>query len=489
MGRPLAALGLMGILEPGRGLTQRILHIMNRPLPRTARIGAQGLAAVLLLALVALPMACRSKTEQTPKTAASESAQPNAGAKKDQMVLTSSKEGAMILQNEMVTLEDLQKRLAEAVRKNPQTALTIRADKELQWAVVKRAIDVAQAAHITHLNMFTTSSKVTPPSDWSGKQLRGPGLVRPPGMLASAEVDGLEAKLVEDPEDFSARRDLLIYYGLRDRAAKAKHVLWIIEHHPEFSGNGPEMSLNPVLEESAYKQGKTLWLQHVKDDPTNAVILGNAAAYFLLSDRGTAEDLLKKAQALDPKNPAWSEQLGQLYKLESNGQPGTNSAAKALAEFEKAQAQTSPAVPGSPRLVDLAQMAVAVGDLGKARSYATELLGPGLQWSGGGNAGMALYYGNLVLGRVALREGKLDEAKKYLLESGRTKGAPVLNTFGPNMSLEKELLEKGETNAVLEFFQECEKFWPIYGGENKTAKWTAEVKEGKTPDFGANLVY
>ena len=66
MGRPMSALGLMGILEPGRGLTQRILHIMNRPLPRTARIGARGLAAVLLLALVALPMASRSKAEPAP---------------------------------------------------------------------------------------------------------------------------------------------------------------------------------------------------------------------------------------------------------------------------------------------------------------------------------------------------------------------------------------------------------------------------------------
>ncbi len=61
MGRPNAALGVMGILEPGRGLTRRIVHIMNRPLPRTARIGAMGLGAVLLLALVALPMACRRK--------------------------------------------------------------------------------------------------------------------------------------------------------------------------------------------------------------------------------------------------------------------------------------------------------------------------------------------------------------------------------------------------------------------------------------------
>ena len=134
-------------------------------------------------------------------------------------------------------------------------------------------------------------------------------------------------------------------------------------------------------------------------------------------------------------------------------------------------------------------MAIAAGDLEKARAYANELLGPGMEWSGGGDAGRAFFYGNLVLGRVALREGKLDEAKKYLLEAGKTKGDPTLNSFGPNMSLAKELLEKGETNAVLEFFQECEKFWPQYAGENKMAKWTAEVKERKTPDFGANLFY
>ncbi len=333
------------------------------------------------------------------------------------------------------------------------------------------------------------TAKRTARSDWSGKRLREPGLAGPSLRLTAAEADALEAKLVEDPEDFSARRDLLVYYGFRDRGAKAKHVLWIIEHHPEFSGSGPEMSLDPIIEESSYRQGKALWLKNVKDNPTNSMILGNAAAYFTISDHATAEELLTKAQILEPQNPAWPERLGQLYKLEANGQTGTNLAAKALAEFEKAQSQTSPATGGNPRLVDLAQMAIEAGDLEKARTYATELLGPGLRWSGGGNSGRALFYGNLVLGRIALREGKLDEASQYLLKAGKTTGDPALDSFGPNMSLAKELLEKGKTNSVLEFFQECGKFWPQYGGENKMAQWTAEVKAGRTPNFGANLVY
>jgi beta-lactamase regulating signal transducer with metallopeptidase domain len=89
LGRPLAAVGLMGILEPGRGLTRRILHIMSQPLPRTARIGARGLVAVVLLALVAVPMACRRKTEPPPQPPpqppVSASSQPRADAAKSPM--------------------------------------------------------------------------------------------------------------------------------------------------------------------------------------------------------------------------------------------------------------------------------------------------------------------------------------------------------------------------------------------------------------------
>ncbi|MGD1086038.1 MAG: M56 family metallopeptidase, partial [Verrucomicrobiota bacterium] len=80
LGRPLAALGLMGILEPGRGLTRRILHIMNRPLPRSARIGARGLAAVLLLALVALPMARPRRAAAAPAQAAAAAPKPLSAA-------------------------------------------------------------------------------------------------------------------------------------------------------------------------------------------------------------------------------------------------------------------------------------------------------------------------------------------------------------------------------------------------------------------------
>jgi tetratricopeptide (TPR) repeat protein len=225
----------------------------------------------------------------------------------------------------------------------------------------------------------------------------------------------------------------------------------------------------------------------VESHPQDPVILGNAAAYFLLFDRATAEDLLKKAQAIEPQNPRWSEQLGHLYALTAQSQPGTNSAAKALAEFEKAQTQTGAPAPEFYKLVDLAKMAFSAGDMEKARTYATELLRQAPSRKGDWNYGNAIQHGNIVLGRIALRDGKVDEAKKYLLEAGKTPGSPQLNSFGPNMSLAKDLLEKGETNAVLEYFQQCGKFWKM--GGDKLDEWATLVKAGQTPDFGANLAY
>jgi hypothetical protein len=55
------------------------------------------------------------------------------------------------------------------------------------------------------------------------------------------------------------------------------------------------------------------------------------------------------------------------------------------------------------------------------------------------------------------------------------------------MSLAKDLLEKGERNVVLEHFELCRKFWKMDRG--RLDQWSQDVKAGKIPDFGANLVY
>ena len=62
-----------------------------------------------------------------------------------------------------------------------------------------------------------------------------------------------------------------------------------------------------------------------------------------------------------------------------------------------------------------------------------------------------------------------------------------MDSFGPNMSLAKGLLDKGERDVVLQYFDLCRKFWAL--GQSKLDEWTADVKSGTTPNFGANLLY
>ena len=134
----------------------------------------------------------------------------------------------------------------------------------------------------------------------------------------------------------------------------------------------------------------------------------------------------------------------------------------------------------------LAQMAFDVGDMVKARAYAGQFIGAAAASPGGWNTGNLNHKGNLVLGRIAAREGRIADALTFLSRSAEI-GSPQLNSFGPNMSLAKDLLEAGETQGVLAYFERCRAFWKM--GASKLDQWTADVRRGNIPNFGANLRY
>ena len=62
-----------------------------------------------------------------------------------------------------------------------------------------------------------------------------------------------------------------------------------------------------------------------------------------------------------------------------------------------------------------------------------------------------------------------------------------MNSFGPNMQLAKELLAKGESQVVLEYFNRCQRFWKM--GADRLSAWGQAVNMGETPNFGPNLDY
>lgn len=71
--------------------------------------------------------------------------------------------------------------------------------------------------------------------------------------------------------------------------------------------------------------------------------------------------------------------------------------------------------------------------------------------------------------------------------AGDTPGSPQLNSFGPNMTLARDLLQRGETAPVLAYFEQVRRFWKMGGG--RLDAWSAAVEAGRIPDFGGNLLY
>jgi len=147
---------------------------------------------------------------------------------------------------------------------------------------------------------------------------------------------------------------------------------------------------------------------------------------------------------------------------------------------------SEPELPRYYALADLAKSEVDK-DLIKAEKLAKELLHLSSVEPKDWNYGNAIHFGNMVLGQVALRKGEIEKAEMYLLESGKTPGSPQLDTFGPNMTLAKELLEAERLDVVLEYFELCSQFWEM--SDDKLEVWAILAQNGKMPEFGANLIY
>jgi tetratricopeptide (TPR) repeat protein len=138
-------------------------------------------------------------------------------------------------------------------------------------------------------------------------------------------------------------------------------------------------------------------------------------------------------------------------------------------------------------LGNASRLAFVAGKFEEARKLATDLLATAPRVEGNSYYGDAILDGNVILGRIALRDGQVDKAKEHLIAAGKSPGSSHLDKFGPNMSLAKELLEKGERDVVLQYFELCRKFWKTDDG--KLDEWTRQVKASENPDFSEYLAF
>src|SRR5262249_49919482 len=136
-------------------------------------------------------------------------------------------------------------------------------------------------------------------------------------------------------------------------------------------------------------------------------------------------------------------------------------AGKALSELEEAidQCDLQTDFESSELFSMLADAAWDCAVFDKAEKAALELLRLFRGKKRDGFAANAVHKANTILGRLAMRARKLEDATFHLFESVRIEGSPSLNSFGPSMELAKELLERGETKPVIEYLRRCSLFW------------------------------
>ena len=317
--------------------------------------------------------------------------------------------------------------------------------------------------------------------------------------LTPEQVTSLEKKLEQDPHDVASRTRLLHYYfgsyRFSDRSvsrqmekAQTRHILWLIRNRPEAPVLGaPEGTIDAVFYPEGYAEGKNAWLDRLQREPANLKVLEHAANFFTLTDSDLGIELLQQGQSLDEGNAKWPRELGQRYSLEIIGEDSpakiTELAEKAVVQYERAfELSDGPWRRGLAK--DLARMAITANQYDKAKEYVHTLL---THDSADWNSRDHHHHGHLVLGRIALAEGDIEEAKRRLIAAGEATRTSEPNAVEPNMFLARELLQRGEKEVVLEYFSLCSDSWER--GRDKLEQWSVLVQAGLEPDFGGNLSY
>jgi hypothetical protein len=331
-------------------------------------------------------------------------------------------------------------------------------------------------------------------------------------FLTETEAARIETRLSKTPGDLENRKRLLRFYNnydAKDTAARAanrlKHRLWILRNRPEIDDADIYGYKIPFyeIEEAEYRALKTEWLKQVAAAPLNARIRLNTVEFLRRREPEAARKVLAEGVRVDQENYEFPLLLNGLIHTEADqlDQDSPEYFRKRTEIFAEAfeAGETALALLKKERSADrdakrvvllqtLAKMAFELEKFDRAKTLATELILDFGQDAGNPNYTEATHIGNIVLGRVAIRENNAVKAKEYLLIAIR---APLRREKGffskVDMQLARELLEKGEKATVEEYLKLCEKLLNVsdmYAGKVQTIKtWQQQISQGKFPSF------
>ena len=309
--------------------------------------------------------------------------------------------------------------------------------------------------------------------------------------ITPKEASRLEKILVTAPDDFPTRMKLLGYYSRsspknkRKGALKLNHVLWVINNRADIDKFAmPLCQVNSEIEPDLFEPAKKAWLRKLDEQPNNPKLLINAFVFFEFSDEQFAFSLVERAQSIEPDNLEIESELANYYSRSADGADSVTKKLlyqKALTGFERLLADDANERQRFPNLTEVAVTAYEAGYMDRAEEISREMLASAAKLKINWNTGNAVYWANIVLGKISLTKGDLNLSCTYLIRASETRGSPQLDSFGPEFELCESLAKQGRVDASITYLSNCSKFWK--SGSGQLRKWQKQLKAGIVPSF------
>jgi tetratricopeptide (TPR) repeat protein len=305
--------------------------------------------------------------------------------------------------------------------------------------------------------------------------------------LSKKQVEELEASIEANPNQPIERLKLIAFYSRKRSDSKGKrleieHVSWFIKNKPDVESDIARLAFSPGVDRiESYSTYKELWMQQVNKRSKSIQVLRNAANFFQIAEPDLAESLFLKVKSKAPNDFEVTGELANFYRMrvlyEKDPIRAKHFSTQSLSEFEATVDLATDDERRFYALTSLVEAAAEFGEYERANEVAKTLLDIAPKYQDDWNYGNAIYHANYALALVAHSRNNIQQSIDYLVKASRTPGSPQLDSFGPRFELAQQLLNQGERNAVLEYLENCSKFWE----NGMCVKWIEQLKQGQEP--------
>ncbi len=304
---------------------------------------------------------------------------------------------------------------------------------------------------------------------------------------SESDAEALEAALGSrspDEELYSRVRLIGYCWFQNDRESDHKrieHTSWLIDHHPEIDLRpytsifllASDVVLDSLLSKVEAKR---------KAVPTNTDILRREIDLRYLQDPTTCDELIGHGISLEPENSFWYRRRGELCR----DHPGKFSPSHGIDAYSKACLRSTTLLERVNYASELARLSVSCQP-SVAATNAHQVLVDISNLEDESRVLHARHYAHIVLGHLSLQAGDVPRAVECLRLASSQNGDAAMRTYGPDLELAAQLVERGQRSAVVDYLTECIRISP--GLAPMFREWVRKIESGIAVNLTTKAVY